>query len=192
MESETFNRSTFQLHNLSPHIERRVVPLGSSISNAPLFTHPPEGICLFGIILKNRRVIIFLIFPPTTMNPPDFLPQRQVNKHASRLLIVPLPSLSPIRAIRSISVIRVNKSPFPMIHSPSSFEPRFEYLFHERKPFEPLFEPPTVRASAFFLLSSFILSVSIRARSVRVFRVPFTIHHSPLTMIHSPTSNPLQ
>jgi hypothetical protein len=75
----------------------------------------PQGICLFGLFLKNRRVLIFLIFPPTTMKLPDFLPQRQLNKHASRLLIYPFPSLSLIGAIRSINVIRVKNFPQPSI-----------------------------------------------------------------------------
>jgi hypothetical protein len=52
------------------------------------------------------------------MKLPDFLPQRQLDKHASRLLIVTFPSLSPIRAIRSMSVFRVKNSPLTMIHSP--------------------------------------------------------------------------
>jgi len=52
------------------------------------------------------------------MKPPDFLLQRQSDKHTSRLLMVSSPSLSPILAIRKIRVIRVKNSPLTMIHSP--------------------------------------------------------------------------
>ena len=56
--------------------------------------------------------------------------------------------------------------------------------FHERKPFEPRFEPRTVRTSYFFLLFSFLyLLPTLR---VHPRQSVFSASHSSLIMIHSP------
>ena len=92
--------------------------------------------------------------------------------------------------VSATSETRVSDATILHNHDPSSihqvFEPRFECLFYERKPFEPRFEPRTVRASSFFPLPHSLFTWACHALILCSLNTEYrklnTDDHSPLQL----------
>jgi hypothetical protein len=140
MKLETISYQTTQ--PLDCPTRRRFVPLRSSGLNTfrphnyqttELSNYPTNRIIVPNIFLKSRRITRGTPAKRVLLPIPNLL---------SSLLFHPLPTIH-------TSLFTTHHSLFSIYHDPFSlyptFEPRFECLFYERKPFEPRFEPPTAR-----------------------------------------------
>jgi hypothetical protein len=111
---------------------------------------PTQGICLFGIILNNRRVIIFLL---SSIRVIRIIRVIRVKNFPLTMIHSPFTIFFPLSFVDFVSFLfkknyprsprPINHPPLTMIHSPLSnlkskienspscslFEPRFEYLF---------------------------------------------------------------